>query len=755
MKAKQNWIQIRLLGAVLLLLVAFGTSSLAQTTTFVVNQFDDSSEVVPAAGFPWAGFGQGWGNWFGGAFQSATWDSSDASNNLASGSMKIVANFSPNDYGQYVVYDGFSAFSLNAQQYTNLQFDIRFDQNSTPRMNHDGSLDFGLIQVGIARQDWSQDYFYSFAVPATNSLGQPNTNWVHISITLDPRRDLNLTNITDVIFHTINGYYGNTYNGTQTYWLDNIKFVGPSVPASSPPPVMAIQRATPGLRLFAGDTSANYNREEIATLSSNVSWYGSSSFPVTYSFTINNFPGFTYQAFQFHMFLIPQSAMQWGPADSYADWNCTNDIFLRIWFNPRVYPGTNQYAAEFMWKTNSPGANYTAMAAAVLTPTAVGKWTVAFNNNTSVTLTTPAGTSTNFNIPSEVAAKFNGPVYAYFGIQPNSDNGEDQFVDLAKIQITGIGSPVNDTFTTDTGLNTATWKNVAYQYSSVCLVPVSSPYWINWSLPDAGFDLGTASHLTNAETQWVNPGYFSKYNDSLDVRHVDVQQWALIPSDCLPSGSNSFFRLMNPPISSIGFNVFQDNFDPQTASAITSYLAGDATNVAIGVFFGIGTGGSSALQIKGSVNNGPNGYGVMAAQWQDQSVSGNTDTNLSDYVLSFDAYVAGDALHQSGGGFQLTLQETADQYFGSPFPQGTLQAYQAYQGGSDLLVPQSGVWKHFDINLGGPTFKSPNGYNSNFNPTGGTWQIIFQLNSGDWGSEPQTGTTLIIDNLILTDLTPP
>ena len=79
-----------------------------------------------------------------------------------------------------------------------------------------------------------------------------------------------------------------------------------------------------------------------------------------------------------------------------------------------------------------------------------------------------------------------------------------------------------------------------------------------------------------------------------------------------------------------------------------------------------------------------------------------------------------------------------------------MQTFQAYPGGSDLLIPQPGVWKHFDINLGGSTFQGINGTNQNFCPTGQTWQVTFQINAGTWGSEPQTNSTLLIDNLVLT-----
>jgi hypothetical protein len=223
-------------------------------------------------------------------------------------------------------------------------------------------------------------------------------------------------------------------------------------------------------------------------------------------------------------------------------------------------------------------------------------------------------------------------------------------------------------------------------------------------------------------------------------------------ADTSPTNRQRFYRLT----AAMGENIFQDTFDPPTGTGIgISYDGGDLVNPTVGVVSGVGIAGLPALQIQCSVTNGPNGYAYLAGQWQDPNVTGNTDTTLSDYYLSFDAYVTGDASHRSGGGFALQLQEGAGTNFSTTFPQGQLQTYQAYQGGSDLLVPQSGVWKHFTINLGGSQFQSPNGTNIAFNVTGGSWQLIFQLNSLDWGGEPQTNSTLIIDNIALTVLPTP
>ena len=86
--------------AFLIMPVSNGVSQI----TNVVDQFNPSG----ANGFSYSGgqIGKVWTNWFGTAFQSDVWDStSDANSNVASGILKITANFN-GSANQFEVYDG-------------------------------------------------------------------------------------------------------------------------------------------------------------------------------------------------------------------------------------------------------------------------------------------------------------------------------------------------------------------------------------------------------------------------------------------------------------------------------------------------------------------------------------------------------------------------------------------------------------------------------------------------------------------------
>ncbi len=177
---------------------------------YLVDEFDPSG----SGGISYSG-GQitnVWGNWFGSAFQSLSWDStSDASNNPASGSLKINLNFNSTS-NQFAVYDGFNGIlpAINGLQYTNFQCDVRFAPGSAST----GGT-FGNLQFGIAA-GFNQDYFGGVSVPSSN------TNWVHVSINLNAASDTNLQSINDVLIHIFNS----SLSGNSTLWVDNIQFVG-------------------------------------------------------------------------------------------------------------------------------------------------------------------------------------------------------------------------------------------------------------------------------------------------------------------------------------------------------------------------------------------------------------------------------------------------------------------------------------------------------------------------------------------------
>jgi hypothetical protein len=108
------------------------------------------------------------------------------------------------------------------------------------------------------------------------------------------------------------------------------------------------------------------------------------------------------------------------------------------------------------------------------------------------------------------------------------------------------------------------------------------------------------------------------------------------------------------------------------------------------------------------------------------TVAGNTDINPSDYVLSFDA-----------NGSQAANIEFVIQTW-----QGNWGSGPALMVGDVANEPltAANTWQNFSVNLG--AF-------ADGNPTGGTWQLTFQLNSSQWNG-PANTDTLTVDNIALT-----
>jgi glucuronoarabinoxylan endo-1,4-beta-xylanase len=188
-------------------------------TVFVVDQFNPSG--IGANNYASGQITNVWGNWFGDAVQSLVWDSTrDASNNPASGSMKLTLNFNASDgNSQFAVYDFNGIYPpVNGAQYTNFQCDVRFDPGSATVMIG-GQATFGYLQFGVTA-GYGQDYFGGVMVAATN------TNWVHVSLPINAASDPNLLNICNVLIHMYGPSYSPGLNGPSTLWVDNIQFAG-------------------------------------------------------------------------------------------------------------------------------------------------------------------------------------------------------------------------------------------------------------------------------------------------------------------------------------------------------------------------------------------------------------------------------------------------------------------------------------------------------------------------------------------------
>lgn len=504
---------------------------------------------------------------------SVQWDpTTDASNNPASGSMLLTVNCNG---GQYLLWDGLSPrYSPLPLQgfvvFTNLSWDMRYDARSAIRTNTTaagvngsqgpGSLDFGYMRVGTTDDSYGQDWYYYWAIPATNGLGQPNTNWIHMSVDLSSLTvPLPTTSsIFDTMFSQYDAAFGNELlKGNQYIWFDNIQYSGR---IGALPPHMSIQETTPALRFFGG--AATYGRSQIALADNNESWIGG-PFPITYSMTLldnaTNFP----TPVDTHIQII-----QGNDNYSGADYTDPNTLWLQI-----LSTSSNACIAQIQWKTNHPDANpgqdpNTTMLQ-ITNPVRAGTWMLTFLSDTNGTLTAPGAAPAPFTLgilsDADATTDFGQPVQVRFGLQNNGNPANAGIPDdWAGITVAGTaglnGTNYTENFSEEgtNQLNTGFWNLATSDGTDdQVLVPTNAPYWIIWNTPDTGYILETATNLTGP---WRLPEYYADGTNQLPTELLQQnEQWNLMLPQYLPTANGvpggplsptAFFRLSTtePPL---------------------------------------------------------------------------------------------------------------------------------------------------------------------------------------------------------------
>lgn len=319
-------------------------------------------------------------------------------------------------------------------------------------------------------------------------------------------------------------YYNSNYTPTNDFYVDAISLTNTIAP---PPPVMSIASASPGLTLFASVPGNTGSRQSIETVNS-YPWVGEPGTTI-YSIDIADFPGTNHSDFQAQIFLVGDMP----GTESAPDYNETNVIFLQIVNN--VAGGAT---AILTYKTNAPDS-YPFFSSGVLatieSSQVTGPWTLVFQNNTNVTLSTPGNTSTNFAISPDIANQFASTLYAYFGIQPNTTNNIGQSAIFSSVQISNAAVDIDEQFTNAT-LDPTIWQITALDPNGVIVAPPGSAFWLSWTQPDTGFTLQATPSLTNP--LWADSGLTSYPGD--DRTRV------VVPANSLPSSSQGFYELIKP-----------------------------------------------------------------------------------------------------------------------------------------------------------------------------------------------------------------
>jgi hypothetical protein len=498
----------------------------------------------------------------------------------------MITNGTPSPFGVSTNYCAFIFDSTNTQPPLPLNFgwdinSIAATGGNTSAALRDYTLKFDIKVEGDGISNLGGYvgpivYIYGHAAAGGYSSGQyygngaqtninagwfpaAGTGWVRVEMPMVTFGTANAgaLNTTSPAFSFGIGAYmaGLTSINRQQIDIANVQLFMNTNPPAIPPPTMNIVQAKPGLRVFARNFAAPWNQEGFGTVNLNQSWIGvaTPANPVSYSVAIADFDtinGYT---------LYVQFVQNGNPGDPFGVYNGQNAF---VW---EINHQDTGFTTAINWKTNRPsnGQNNNALPLTVTTSTTGrGTWTLTFTNDTDGTVTAPDGTSASFILPNdpEWAAKFANPLIIDFGTAPNNPAGYGQWIDINKVAISNVvdGTQYDD-FTQDDVLNTSLW-NTAFSLDnnppSVILVSTNTPLWVNWTIPDDLFGLGTKADLGNTSLPWYTPNYYGNgITTTLPTQAGTALKWVLIPSACLPTtdgnvggpaSTKAFFSLQKP-----------------------------------------------------------------------------------------------------------------------------------------------------------------------------------------------------------------
>lgn len=510
----------------------------------------------------WTNFGLASSSWAGNSWSSTGPPGS------TNGSLVISANWANGT--QFWVWNAASGGispAIPGLAQGDFSCDVQFGPSSPTTTNNNTGI-YGHLQVGTI----ISNNFVIFSNYYPNSAGisgvdvpASDTGWYHINVPINAFDYPYETTISNIAFKIDGTWYTpNLTSGTTTLSVANVKFISlignvTNVPVVLPPTIDSISAAPLGVRIFA-NSSSKYVRQELGSEDENESWYNG-SFPVSYSFTVANAPALS-AGMQMQIWLVPlngaTAADNSNPYnDDDIDSTSTNVMALVI---NNSLSTNNNYGETLLYKVGAPGVSLNPGSASpvvnlatnystTLTNTAAsgdGTWSLVFTSNTGGYITGPGLSPASFTMSPTDAAQFNGPLVAYFGIQPNGSGAIGNHIDILGITIVNGGNSISDNFAAGTGLGN--WSPVpANTANGIWDVPPGSAYWINWSYPAIGYDLEVSTSLFNPGSDWVNPAYYNGYSPLLtETLEGGVSTWTLVPASDLPGTPNGYFKLADP-----------------------------------------------------------------------------------------------------------------------------------------------------------------------------------------------------------------
>jgi len=353
--------------------------------------------------------------------------------------------------------------------------------------------------------------------------------------------------------------------GTQVFWIDNVKLIAlPSTEPPLPPPTISIESSVAGLNVISSG-NGQYDRQTLRTTTPQYSWVGAGA-PVTYSVTVADYSKKPGMGTVFY--LVPGTGL--GTGDNFPDYgqprcitgylnnNADGSGTLRLAYKNEI-AGSNGQAPNDnygngspndLWPDNpayvpgepkKPGTGIGGTLCSVNGASILGKWSITFTSNTSVTITSPSGQTATGALPNEETAQlFADPMYAYFGTLPGEPVRIGEKVVFSGISITGGPNQINSDIATAMSEGLLE-KSASAPTGIIFINPSETPYWFFWSLPASGYKLQQSADLGNAAI-WEDLATTGSINSPGGQR-------LLLSSGTLSNLDKNFLRMAKPPLA--------------------------------------------------------------------------------------------------------------------------------------------------------------------------------------------------------------
>ena len=434
---------------------------------------------------------------------------------------------------------------FNASKFQSVAFDLYYD-GPTPNT----STNYGGFQVFIAN-NLPPNYPWAFIGSASFNASMIG-KWTHFNL---PCASTGVTNANGLSFQATPGNEGGTDGSDPiTFHVDNIQLWNPVFLPSITGPLPG----TPGgvqLTLDADGSANIYDQEGISdTNNPGTDFFWINQTPVTYSFTLTNFPKpLAAPQFDAHIYLWngdSETALSGSGGYGYNVTYSGVPYNVPDYFGFHVQNGTNGGVVALVdWKTNLPNANaftnisfnYPSMASGN------GTWTLNFSDNTHGSIVAPDSSVNNFTLPDFV----NDPNYTgnftpgtsviQVGVFKDGNvTNNSQTATVSQVLVTnGIsGTLLSEGFSGPGLTANYPWQVCTYYLDSANRAvwqPFGTGYWLKWNATTGGWKVQSTAGLPSG---WTNAGVSYTYTDT-----TGTNTWGAIPTTNLPAGNAAFFRL--------------------------------------------------------------------------------------------------------------------------------------------------------------------------------------------------------------------